>query len=113
MNSIKTLSFAAGLIVSAGALYQSHDTQRDICLSMQSQAISAAQAPIAPKAASVLGFTPMAQFQKAYPPACQPPDTGADIFSSLTAGALVMFGCYFFGIMAARFKLFNHKERKV
>lgn len=109
MNSLGTLSFAAGLIVSAAALYQSHDTQRDICISMERQAIAAAQAPSAPNATQTLGFTPMNQFNKIYPPICQPPNTGADLFSSLIAGAVVSIACYLIGLIARRFKS-NHKE---
>lgn len=110
MNSRATLSLAAGLIVSAGALYQSHDSQRDTCQGMQRQAIASAQAPIQPNATATLGFTPMAQFNKVYPPICPPPNTEADVFSSLIAGIIVAGACYLLGSLAARFKLFNHKE---
>jgi hypothetical protein len=109
MNSRATLSLAAGLIVSAAALYASHDTQRDTCIAMQRQAIASAQAPIQPKATETLGFTPMSQFNKVYPPVCQPPNTEADVFSSLVAGILVAFACYSISSLAARFKS-NHKE---
>lgn len=106
-SSIATLSLSAALIVSAGALYQSQGTQRDTCAYMERQAEAAAQAPVLPNATQQLGFTPMSQFQKVYPPVCQPANTGADVFSSLVAGALVGVFCYIFGSAVTRF---NHRE---
>lgn len=96
--------------MSGGALYESDATQRDTCISLEKQAIAAAQAPITPKTTSELGFTPMSQFNKIYPPACQPPSTETDVFSALIAGAFVAFGCYCFGLAAIRLKLINHKD---
>lgn len=110
-SSIATLSLIAGLMVSAGSLYQSDATQRDTCIALEKQALAAAQAPIMPKATGELGFTPMAQFNKVYPPSCQPASTEADVFSSLIAGALVAFGCMLCGLAAVRLKLINHKDQ--
>ena len=103
MNSRGTLSLAAGLIVSAAALYQSHDTQRDICLSMQRQAIAASQAPIMPNSTAQLGFTPMSQFQKVYAPVCQPANTEADVFGSLLVGLFVAIGCFWISVAGNKF----------
>jgi hypothetical protein len=99
-----TLALCAGLIVSAGAIYEANATHADSCQYLARAAGQAAQAPILPNAASQLGFVPMSQFEKVYAPVCQPRDANADLFSSLVAGAFIAVACYFGLSVAARFK---------
>ena len=109
-SSLATLSLAAGLLVSAGALYCSNDAQLDACRVAESRAIAAAQAPIKPESTGQLGFTPMDQFNKVYPPACIPPNTNADVFSALSVGAFVSLCAFFFGRIVLRIKP-THMEK--
>lgn len=91
---IAGLAFAAGCFVSAGALYEAHAGQIEACQRAESTMLAAAQAPIRPDATQSLGFTPMDQFNKVYPPVCIPGDLGADLFSALVAGAIVSLLSY-------------------
>lgn len=103
-SSRATLALTIGLIMSAGALYESQATQADSCAYLEMAANQAAQAPIQPNATSILGFTPMGQFEKVYAPICQPANTKTDLFSSLIAGAIIAVACYFGLSVLARFK---------
>jgi hypothetical protein len=73
-----SFALAAGLLVSAGVIYEADATN----------------------ATMILGFTPMSEFEKVYPPACQPLDESGNTLSALIAGALVgVLWYYVFGIL--------------
>lgn len=93
-SCLPAFSLAIGLLVSGGALYQAHSTHAEACAKAQYGAYRAALAPAAPNATADLGFTPMDQFEKVYPPACQPVDEGANLFSAVIAGAIVAASYY-------------------
>lgn len=88
------LALASGLIVSAGAIYQSHATHAEACASAQKVALRAALTHYDANASGTLGFTPMNEFERRYAPVCQPANEGADLLSALIAGAVVSLGCY-------------------
>jgi hypothetical protein len=93
-------AFAAALAVSGGALYEAGVTHAESCAAMQKEADRAAQAPIRPNSTAELGFTPMDQFEKVYPPVCPPRDEDEDLFSALLAGAGTWMATYFlFGLL--------------
>ncbi len=95
-----SFALAAGLLVSAGVIHEADATHAESCAAMQKEADRATQAPSRPNATMILGFTPMSEFEKVYPPACQPLDESGNALSALIAGALVgVLWYYVFGIL--------------
>ncbi len=95
-----SFALAIGLLVSAGVIYEADSTHAESCIAMQKEADRAAQAPSQPNSTRILGFTPMNEFEKIYPPVCQPLDESGNFISALISGVLVgVLWYYVFGIL--------------